>query len=86
MNKRKNVPKDKPHILLLLTKWWGGDPNLPPPDIDQQLSLLEVTGLATIAKLYYDEYKLNYDRPVDSILLNLCFEIEPDLIVIALFP
>lgn len=78
--------KEKPHILLLLTKWWGGIPNSPTPDIDQQLSLLEVTGLATIEKLYYDEYRLNNNCPIDLKLFNLCFETKPDLIVIALFP
>jgi len=75
-------PRNKRHVLFVTEKWFECNPMMGRSNTEHNLlGSLEASGLATQDQFHYDEYCLQYHRPCDAALLQLCMETEPDILI-----
>ncbi len=78
---KESKSRNKPHVLIITEKWFECNPAKGRSSTEHNLiGSLESAGLATQDQFYYDEYCLQYNRPCDAALLQICLDSKPDFL------
>ncbi len=78
---------ERPHFLIVCTKWMQADPALGPSSLEQILfSPIKAWGNGTYEVFFVDEYFSNTGMAIDDGLINACAQNRPDVVLLVWWP